>query len=114
MRPLHLVLALLLAQPLLAQSPRRDGGALGTAQRAESPVAYRPRPYMPPVPPRGSKARSAILYGSALAGGIAMVIVTKPGDGEPLVPALRVPLAFVAGAFVGLVVSSQILRLFGD
>ncbi len=69
-----------------------------------------------PVPPRGSKARSAILYGSALAGGIAMVIVTEPGkgDGEPLIPALRVPLAFVAGAFIGLVVSSQILRLFGD
>lgn len=116
MRLLSLAVTLLLAPPLFAQSPRRDGGALAVSASVDASPRTPPRPVAPVVPPRGSKARAAILYGSALAGGIAMVIVTKPGDGdgEPLVPALRVPLAFVAGAFIGLVASSQILRIFGD
>ncbi len=45
-----------------------------------------------------------------------MVIITKPSesDAEPIHPVIRVPVAFVVGAFIGAIVSSQILRLFGD
>jgi hypothetical protein len=116
MRPLLVVLALLAAPALPAQSPRRDGGALAAALIASPQVTSTFRPFSPPQEPRVSKAHNIVVSTSALVGGIAMVIISKPdeSDAEPIHPVIRVPVAFVVGAFIGAVVSTQILRLFGD
>lgn len=116
MRALVLVLAMLAAPALLAQSPRRDGGALAAAFSTAPHATHVLRPFAPPQEPRASKARQVIVTTSALVGGIAMVIVTKPdaSDAGPIPPVIRVPVAFLAGVFIGAVVSTQILRLFGD
>lgn len=116
MRALILALTLLSTRQALAQSPRRDGGALAAALGAAPQTTHAIRPYAPPQEPRVSKTRNVIVSTSALVGGVAMVIITKPSesDAEPIHPVIRVPVAFVVGAFIGAIVSSQILRLFGD
>lgn len=116
MRSLSIALALLAAPALLAQSPRRDGGALASAYSAPSQATHASRPYAPPQEPRVSKAHNIIVSTSALVGGIAMVILTKPdeSDADPIPPVIRVPVAFLAGAVIAAIASTQILRLFGD
>lgn len=116
MRSLSVALALLAAPALLAQSPRRDGGALAAAFGAPPQTAHALRPFTPPQERRVSKTREVIVTTSAIVGGIAMVIITKPdeSDAEPIHPVIRVPVAFLTGVFIGTVVSTQILRLFGD
>ncbi len=116
MRAILFAFAVLSASPLLAQSPRRDGGALAAALSAAPQTTHAFRPYSPPQEPRVSKTRNVIVSTSALVGGIALVVISKPdeSDAEPIHPVIRVPVAFVVGAFIGAIVSSQILRLFGD